>query len=199
MQVTGWKGTHTPGHNSSHQLKDNPKTVALQPLDETCSQYVLKQKARTASLQMANTWSTQLSEDTRRPMCCKFCTDNRKHIWATEPKATHVVSSGGKKAQWAKPRSRYTSGFCPSMNCLSFSARHSAFFSTSHSPPLPHHKRFGGNHREALIPFPKITSARGKGQGGGAWGHFAKVSNILAPTPLKEIMKGRQASFSFSH
>lgn len=57
----------------------------------------------------------------------------------------------------SKPsRSDHTAGFCPRVNHHSLSALHSAFFKQT---VLSHHKHSGGNHREALIPFPKITSA----------------------------------------
>lgn len=70
------------------------------------------------------------------------------------------------------------------MNYHSLSALSSAFFKQA---ILSHHKRFGGNHREALILFPKITSGReAKAKEVEPAGHFAKVSNILALTLLKE-------------
>lgn len=100
------------------------------------------------------------------------------------------------KPQWAKPRSQYTSGFCPSMNYSSLSALDSAFFPQA---ILSHHECLGGNHWEALIPFPKITSTRGKGQGGGAGRPFCKSFKYPGTDPLKKIMKGKRPSFSFSH
>lgn len=94
------------------------------------------------------------------------------------------------KPQRAKPRSHYTSGFCPSMNYHSLSALHSAFFQQA---ILSHHKCFGGNHREALIPFPKITSTRGKGQGGGACRPFCKSFKYPGTDPLKNNHEGKTA------
>lgn len=103
-----------------------------------------------------NTWSTQSPEDIWGPKCSKLCADNRKHIWALSANAAHVVSSG--KASVSKTQITLHIWLLP-----------------QHELPLPlhpaqvilsHPKCLGGNHREALIPFPKITSTRGKGQGG---------------------------------
>lgn len=64
---------------------------------------------------------------------------------------------------------------------------------------LSHHKCFGGNHREALLPFPKITSARGQGQRGGACRPFCKSFKYPGTDPTKRIIKEKQPSFSFSY
>lgn len=72
-------------------------------------------------------------------------------------------------------------------------ALHSAFFKQAILSP---HKCFGGNHREALIPFPKITSDRGKGQRGGACRPFCKSFKYPGTDPIKRIMKGKQPSLS---
>lgn len=62
---------------------------------------------------------------------------------------------------------------------------------------LSHHKCLGGNHREALLPFPKITSARGQGQRGGACRPFCKSFKYPGTDPTKRIIKRQQPSFSF--
>lgn len=126
----------------------------------------------------------------REPTCLKVCPDDRKHIWASNPSAAHEVSSG--QALWAKPgRSHYTSGFCPSMNYHPLSALHSAFFKQA---TLSHHKCFSGNHREALIPFPKITSGTGKGQRGGVCRPFCRSFKYPGIDPIKRIMKEKQTA-----
>lgn len=127
-------------------------------------------------------------------MCSKFCTDNRKHIWALSPNAAHVVSSG--KASVSKTQIALHIWLLPQHELPLPLRRALCIFSTSHSQPsqVPWWESQGG-----LIPFPKITSTRGKGQGGGAYGPFCKSFKYPGTDPLKKIMKGKQASFLFSH
>lgn len=145
---------------------------------------------------MANTWSTQLSEDARRPACSRRFALTTGSTSGPPIQTQPTWSPQGKgsvcKTQitlhiWLLPQHELPLPLSPAL-CI--------FFQRA---ILRHHKCFGGNRRVALIPFPKITSARGKGQGGGACGPFCKSFKYPGTHLLKRIMKGKQPSFSISH
>lgn len=193
----------TPVHNSSHLPKDNPEAVHYSGwMGHSHRVYEQKRGAAPPHMVIMQPLTAETS-----------AAANYQKISEGQGALTSVLMTGstsGPRIQMQptrSPRDRL------SEQSLADHTTHHIWLLPQHELPFPlgpalcifkqailgHHKHFGGNHREALIPFLKITSGGGKGQRGGVWRPFCKSFKYPGIDPIKRIMKGKQPSLSFSH